>query len=273
MRVAGRASNKGCDLNRQSYLEVAEVELQVVADLGALGKAAAHQFTTLATSAIKNMGQFTVALSGGDTPRTLFSHLASGAGEAIDWSSVHVFWGDERHVPPMDTASNYRLAKECLLDAVQIPRANIHRIRSEEAAKEAARVYEAELRQFFDLAAGTWPRFDLVLLGLGDDGHTASLFPGMAALRERDHLAVSTFVPQTNAERITMTYPVINAASCVLVLVSGASKAAVVEAVLNNPPHLDELPMQGVHPRDGQLVWLLDVSAAGSINFSKPALE
>ncbi|WP_218110256.1 6-phosphogluconolactonase [Oligoflexus tunisiensis] len=259
-------------MNKRSYREVTQMELHIVADLKALGRLAADQFVMRAVTSIQNTGRFTVALSGGETPKELFIQLTADRASELDWSKVHFFWGDERHVGPMDKDSNYRLAKQYLLDPLQVPDANIHRIRGEDPVQSAARTYEDDLRQFFDPAPGTWPRFDLILLGLGEDGHTASLFPGSAALRDRVHLVAGNVVPQIATERVTFTYPVINAAAYVLVLVSGVRKSSMVQTVLENPPDPEKLPMQGVQPKDGQLIWLLDASAASILQAgaSKP---
>jgi 6-phosphogluconolactonase len=172
-----------------------------------------------------------------------------------------VYWGDERHVPPEHPDSNYRMAREALLDHVPLPGANVHRVPAEEPdARRAAERYERDLRAGFALAATTLPRFDLVLLGLGADGHTASLFPGAEALDETLRLAVATRGPAPPIERITLTLPVLNHAACVAFLVSGADKAAVVRAVLAEP-RSPLLPAQRVRPA-GRLVWLLDAAAA-----------
>ena len=253
-------------LTMQSYRENAGVELKVVADLAEIGVAAAFQFTNRAAASIQNTGRFAVALSGGATPCALFGPLAQDRGAGLDWQNIHVFWGDERCVPPYSVASNYLMAKEQLLDHVPIPAANVHRIHTEEPASVAASEYEAELRRFFKPTPGAWPRFDLLLLGVGEDGHTASLFPATAALREDVHMVARNFVLSLNAERITLTFPTINAAACVLVLASGAGKSAIVRSVLDTSPEIEALPMQGVRPRDGRLLWLLDAAAAADLS-------
>ena len=181
---------------------------------------------------------------------------------AVPWQHVHLFWGDERCVPPEDPGSNYRLAKETLMDHVSIPVDNVHRVRGELEPALAARVYESELHEFF---CGPRTRFDLVLLGLGTDGHTASLFPGSMALEEREHAAVSVeaFYQGRPAQRVTLALPAINTARQVWFLVTGATKAEIVRDVLAGPD--TGLPAQLVRPLAGQLTWLLDVAAANRL--------
>lgn len=159
------------------------VEVKIVPDNAALAHTAAQEFHRLAEAAVRARGRFSVALSGGNTPRAVYSLLA-GEHRQLPWDGIHIFFGDERHVPPDDPDSNFRMASESLLSKVPIPQKNVHRIRAELDAEAAAKEYEQELREFFQLMDHGWPRFDLVLLGLGDDGHTASLFPGSKALTE-----------------------------------------------------------------------------------------
>lgn len=231
-------------------------------DAPALFRAAAEEVSVAAQEAIAQQGRFTIALSGGHTPRGLYSLLATDKGRPpIVWRQVHVFWGDERHVPPDHPDSNYRMARETLLDHVALPQANVHRIPAEEPdADRAAARYEEELRRFFRLDGASLPRFDLVLLGLGAEGHTASLFPGTAALDETARLVVAAHVPALGTDRITLTLPVLNHAACVLFLVAGSEKAAAVHTVLEQPGGTP-LPAQRVRPA-GRLIWLLDAAAA-----------
>jgi 6-phosphogluconolactonase len=237
----------------------------VLPDAPALFRAAADEVIAAAQDAIARRGRFTIALSGGHTPRGLYTTLAAGGdgGSRIAWDHVHLFWGDERHVPPDHPDSNYRMAREALLDRVAVPPANVHRIPAEDpdAARAAAR-YEEELRRFFELDGTSVPRFDLVLLGLGRDGHTASLFPGTAALADTTRLVVAAHVPALGTDRITLTLPVLNHAACALFLVSGPEKAAVVHKVLEEPG-ATPLPAQRIRPA-GRLVWLLDAAAAAT---------
>jgi 6-phosphogluconolactonase len=206
---------------------------------------------------------FTLALSGGSTPLALYRLLAGPAGERLPWPAVHVFWGDERAVPPGHPDSNYRAARETLLDHVPLPPANVHRVPTEGGdPARAAAAYAAELRRFFGLARGGWPRFELVLLGLGADGHTASLFPGSAVLGERRRLVAAPWVEGLGAFRVTLTPPVFNHARAVAFLVSGAAKAASLVRALAAEGSAEETPARLIRPRAGELLWLVDRAAA-----------
>lgn len=242
-------------------------EMEVFRDAPALAEGAARRFGELAGGAIGARGRFVVALSGGSTPKALLGLLAgSPYREGIDWGRVHVVWGDERCVPPDDAQSNYRMAREALLDHLPIPAEQIHRMPAEDPDHEAAAdAYAATLRALFGLAPGELPRFDLIHLGLGTEGHTASLFPGSPALRERERLVAAPWVEKLGAYRITLTPPVINAAREAQFLVAGAEKAAIVRAIMTAPHNPDELPAQVVAPTDGRLLWLLDAAAAGEL--------
>lgn len=244
-------------------------------DPSALMHAAAEKVIAVATEALAARRRFTWALSGGSTPRRLFSLLSAVpyAGR-IDWDRVHFFWGDERCVPPDHPESNYRLANETLLSAIHPPSGNVHRMPGEvEPAAGAAR-YEALLRRaFFDtfgaVTEGGLPRFDLVLLGMGTDGHTASLFPGTPAAAEVHRWVVPTRVEQAVPHRLTLTFPVINAAAHVMFVVSGADKADRVREVLAQQRAVDiepSLPAARIRPVSGELAWLLDAKAAGRLH-------
>jgi 6-phosphogluconolactonase len=236
----------------------------VAPDPDALARAAAGEVARRSEEAITARGRFMLALSGGNTPRRAYALLADpreGFRDRVDWTRTHVFFGDERQVHPDDAESNYGMASAALLREVPLPPGHVHRIRGEEAdAEVAARGYEAELRSAFGLAPGELPRFDLVLLGLGADGHTASLFPGSAALEERSRLVVPPPVERLGVRRITLTLPVLDAARAVAFVVSGADKAERVADVLEGPGA--ELPAGRVRPARGDLVWLLDAPAA-----------
>jgi 6-phosphogluconolactonase len=240
-------------------------ELRIVADAASLNLAAAEEFCRCAESAIAARGRFCVALAGGNTPRGVYARLAAGLKNALPWEQVFIFFGDERHVPPEDPESNYRMARESLLSKVPIPPENVHRIQAELAAPAAAAQYEADLRDFFRLAAREWPRFDLILLGLGDDGHTASLFPSTAGLEERSHLVVANWVEKFAAYRITFTYPVLNHAGEVVFVVSGKAKAQILKDVFAADKH-GSYPAQAVHPDNGKLLWIADKDAAGLLS-------
>jgi 6-phosphogluconolactonase len=214
---------------------------------------------------VQRLGRCTIALAGGSTPRTLYRALAHGALRAqVPWSRIEFFWGDERHVPPDHPQSNYRMAHETLLSTVPVGPEQIHRIHAEEAdAGAAASAYENEIRATVPAEEGP-PRFDLILLGLGPDGHTASLFPGSDALSERERLCVANWVAAMNAYRITMTLPLLNAARAVMFIVSGADKAAIVRQVVRRDHPGPEFPAELVHP-DGELLWMLDREAASAL--------
>ncbi len=246
---------------------MAEPEIHVSPDAAALAREAAGRFVALAGTAIAERGRFVVALSGGSTPKALLELLAGAPyRDEIDWGRVHIAWGDERCVPPDDEQSNYRMAREALLAHVRIPSGQIYRMPGElPDPRAAADAYEATLRRLFDLSPGEWPRFDLVHLGMGTEGHTASLFPGSPALAERERLVAAPFVEQLGVHRITLTPPAINAAREVQFLVAGVEKAAIVRRVLREPRDPSELPAQVVAPTDGRLVWLLDVAAAAEL--------
>jgi 6-phosphogluconolactonase len=226
-----------------------------------LNQAAAQEFKNAAESAIAAHGRFSVALSGGNTPRSVYSLLAQEYKTSLPWSKVHIFFGDERSVPPDHPDSNFRMANEALLSHVAIPGENVHRILAELDPEPAAQEYENQLREFFHLANDAWPRFDLIMLGLGEDGHTASLFPGSSALAETSRLVVPTWVDEKKTFRITLAYPVLNHAAEVEFLVSGAGKAQILRDILNVSA-APTYPAQKVKPENGRLLWLVDQDAA-----------
>ena len=239
-------------------------EVRVVADEADLARAAASEFVERATDAVAARARFTVALSGGSTPRALYALLATDPAlkSQVPWDSIHFFWGDERHVPPEHPDSNYHMASEALLSQVPVRATNVHRVKSElEDADEAALEYEQALRDCFRLGAGDIPRFDLVLLGMGPDGHTASLFPGTDALSEHQRLVVANWVEKFDGDRITLTLPVLNNAASVIFLVSGAEKAETLRAVLAGDSP-EPYPAQLVQPSNGELIWLVSSDAA-----------
>ena len=244
-------------------------EIRVLDDAAGVSHAGAEEFATLARAAVTARGRFVVALSGGATPRRLYRALAEEPLRArVAWDRVEFFWGDERAVPPDRPESNYRMAATALLDRLPVEPARIHRIRAEALDRgEAAREYQAEIARVLAAdPAGPPPRFDLVLLGMGADGHTASLFPGSAALRERRRWVVSHFVPAVGADRITLTVPVINRAREIRILVAGPDKTARLREVLQGPDDPERLPVQLVQPEAGRLVWLVDRAAAGALD-------
>lgn len=229
-----------------------------------LAHQAAVEFEVRARAAIEEHQRFAVALSGGTTPGALFSLLASPEfAEDIDWPHVHIFWSDERCVPPTDRVSNYAQAKAALLDAIEVPQANIHRMRGELEPERGAQDYCDQLKAFF----GGDVVFDTIYLGLGEDGHTASLFPYNAALDVVDRPCVAVRVPDNPIAhwRLTLTYPVLNAAQAVIFLVEGAAKTDMLTRVLEGPTDAHQLPAQGVAPEHGSLVWLVDKAAAARL--------
>jgi 6-phosphogluconolactonase len=211
--------------------------------------------------AVRTRGKCSIVLSGGSTPRTLYSLLASEFREQIPWTHVHLFWGDERYVPPEDPRGNFRMAKETLLDHVPCPAENIHRMPTHfPAADTAARDYERTLRSEF---VKEWPDFDLVLLGLGDDGHTASLFPGSVALAERTRWVVAAHAPAEPRLRLTLTLPALTRAATVYFLAAGSDKAHALRHVLQGAGDWIRYPAAGVRLGTGNVIWWVDREAAG----------
>ena len=245
----------------------APIELRRLTTPQDLFQAAAEEVIRAATGAIAQRGRFTIALSGGSTPKNLYTLIAANASAGLPWAQMFFFWGDERHVSPDDPDSNYRMAKEALLSKVPVPAANIFRIPSEnQDAAAAADAYEQILREFFAVAPGEFPRFDMILLGLGPDGHTASLFPETAALQETSRLVVANWVEKLKTSRITFTLPVLNAARCVAFLVSGTDKAAVLHEVLEGNATAEKYPSKLVQPSEGKLIWFVDRAAASELS-------
>jgi len=227
-------------------------------------RAAAETFCQIGSDAIREHGRYTVALSGGSTPRDLHKELVTNFASGLPWDKVFFFWGDERHVPPDFPESNYRMARETLLSKLPIPGAHIFRMHGEiPDANQAAGLYEQVLREFFHPHQEAFPRLDFILLGMGPDGHTASLFPGTPALKEQQCWVAGNWVEQHSTFRITFTYPVINNAANVMFLIKGADKAEMVRKALKDPSA--NLPCQGVKPANGQLMWYLDQAAGARL--------
>ena len=218
------------------------------------------------TTAVKERSSASIALSGGNTPKKIYLQLAESYFRGrIPWRDLNIFWGDERCVPPDHPDSNYRMAKETFLSKVSIPSNHIFRIPAEmENPREAAKSYENTLRAFFKVRE-SMPKFDLILLGLGEDGHTASLFPGTTAEKEKQHWVVANFVEKLSAKRISLTFPIINNARRVLFHCSGASKAKIVREVFRDDISMDRYPAQRVRPNGGELIWLLDQGASSKL--------
>ncbi|HVX15058.1 MAG TPA: 6-phosphogluconolactonase [Pirellulales bacterium] len=241
-------------------------QIQVVADRDALCRAAADLFLSLSQAAVQQRGRFTVALSGGSTPRDFYALLANPDAPyrgQLAWDKLFFFWGDERHVPPDHADSNYRMANEALLSKAPVPEGNIHRIQAEMPdAEMAAHAYQENLQSFFQLSGDCPPCFDLALMGLGPDGHTASLFPQTAALHERDRWVAANWVQKLHTHRITLTVPVLTRAAEILFLVAGADKATALRDVFHGPYHPDQWPAQVFRNSAGHVAWLIDQLAA-----------
>ena len=237
--------------------------IRIFDDPEALSLGAAEFFADTARDAVAARGRFSVALSGGSTPRRTYEMLARPSFQGrVDWARTHVFWGDERCVDPEDPRSNARLATEALLRHVAVPAGQVHPMDCLPDPREAARRYEALLQNFF---TGGEPRFDLILLGLGENGHTASMFPGAAALAEAERWVAEVYVADQDLHRLTLTATFINRAATVAFLVAGAAKAAVVREVITGPRNPLRLPAQLIRPEPGKLHWLLDKAAAGAL--------
>lgn len=229
-------------------------EIVVLPDPAALAREASERFVALARSAIAAQGHFSVALSGGSTPRLLYEQLVA---QPMEWQHVHVFWGDERCVPPEHPDSNYGMAQRALLSQIDIPAHKVHRLKGELDPAQAALQYENELRVTF----GALPRFDLILLGMGTDAHMASLFPGTPALHEHRRWVMAQTVEKLQIDRLTLTPPVINHAANIIFLVAGHDKAAALQSVWHGPHDPDRFPAQIVIPMTGRVIWLVDRAA------------
>ena len=246
--------------------------IQCFDDAEQVSRAAADEFVRLGREAIAALGRFTVVLAGGSTPRRMYELLAGPPWrDQLDWGPVEFFLGDERAVPPDHADSNYRMAHEAMLKKLPIPAGRIHRLQAERADRDAATAdYQAEIARVFGIPpTADPPAFDLVLLGMGPDGHTASLFPHTAALEERTRWVVANHVPKLGADRLTMTTAVLNRAACVLFLVAGADKATTLAEVLEGPADPARLPAQLTRPHPGTLEWLVDRAAAVQLTWTK----
>jgi 6-phosphogluconolactonase len=245
----------------------APIELRRLTTPQDLFQAAAEEVIRSATDAVAQRGRFTIALSGGSTPRNLYTLIAANASATLPWNQMFFFWGDERHVAPDNPDSNYRMAKEALLSKVPVPPANIFPVPAENPdATQAAEIYEQTLREFFAVAPGEFPRFDLILLGMGPDGHTASLFPETPALQEKSRLVVANWVEKLGSSRITFTLPLLNAARRVAFLVSGTDKAAALHEVLEGSAPSEKYPSRLVQPSEGKVIWFVDRAAASELS-------
>lgn len=235
-------------------------DLRVFPDVNELSLRAAEAVTRTITDAMHSTGRCSLVLSGGNTPRTLYGLLASRFREQIPWAQVHVFWGDERYVPPSDAQSNYRMAKETLLDHVPCPAANVHPMPTHLSEPDAAaRAYEGTLRAYF---SGAPPAFDVVLLGLGPEGHTASLFPGSPALAEPTRWVLAVTAPADPPVRLTLTFPLLNRAANAYFLVTGSNKARALHQILTGTADRNTCPASGLRLASGTLIWWVDREAA-----------
>jgi len=242
-----------------------QIKYYVEPDSAALARRAVEYFVEMAGEAVEAQGRAHIAISGGSTPKAAFELLADSTQpwrSRMPWEKLNLYWVDERSVPPDDAQSNYRMTREALMDHVPLSPEQIHRIEGELEPEAAAVRYEEELRSSFHLDGAGSPRFDLVALGLGSDGHTASLFPHSQAIHETNRLVVANRVPQTGASRVTLTWPMINRARSVFFLVSGQEKASVLKEVLTGPHDPERLPSQLIWPSSGILTLILDKAAA-----------
>ena len=250
-------------------MEPASPEIIVVPNPETLARKTADIIYRRMQAILAASDHFSWVLAGGSTPKGLYALMAESPDyrDHIPWDRIHFFWGDDRHVPPDDAESNYRMAYESLLSKVPVPVENIHRIRTEMPdADQAAANYAGALGKFFKLPSDQLPRFDCVLLGMGPDGHTASLFPGTRALGETKKWVVANWVDKLKTFRITMCVPVLNNAAMVIFLISGPQKAAVLRDVLEGDFQPDHLPSQRIHPVNGKLLWLVDQPAAARLS-------
>lgn len=249
-------------------VELPPAEVRIFPNPDLLSRGAVDELTRVARQAVAARNRCTIALAGGSTPRALYSLLAADqqAGRnPLPWEKIHIFFGDERLVPAEHPDSNYRMARESLLARVPIPSGNVHRVETERGPEPAAAAYAAGLLETFAVPAGTWPSFDLILLGLGPDGHTASLFPGCQALDEQTLPVCATWVEKLNSHRITFTLPLINAAAEILFVTQGREKQPMLRNVLRGDPSGVIHPAQRVRPKQGRLLWMVDEAAAGAL--------
>lgn len=244
-------------------------QYEIHADPPALFRAAGEKFAQIANDAVKKQGAFFVGLAGGTTPRGFYLLLAQEGWRArVPWLQTHIFFGDERCVPPDHPDSNYRMAREALIERINVPEGNVHRMFGEDEPHAAAAAYEAEITRAFAQSGIKQPVCDLILLGIGPDGHTASLFPDTAALLEQKKLVMANYVEKFNSFRLTMTLPMLNRARNVLFLVSGEGKAAIINEIFMKWDRRFQYPAELVQPADGRLLWMLDRAAAAPMQAS-----
>jgi 6-phosphogluconolactonase len=244
-------------------------EVQILTDATAIARRAAEQIVESAVTAVKESRVFTIALAGGSTPKTLYSLLATDTTfkSQMPWEKTQFFFGDERHVPPDDPDSNFRMANESMLSKVSLRPEQVVRIKGEyDDTEKAAMEYEQALRSWFRLSDGQLPGFDIVLLGMGDEGHTLSLFPGTKALHDNGRLVMSNWIGKLFTQRVTITAPVANNSALAIFMVTKADKALALKGVLEGPYEPEQLPAQLIQPKNGKVLWLVDTTAAGKLS-------
>jgi 6-phosphogluconolactonase len=243
-------------------------EVRILGDGAAIARRAAELIVDAATVAVRERGVFTISLAGGSTPKALYGLLATDPGlkSQMPWGKTQFFFGDERHVPPDDPDSNFRMANESMLSKVSLKPEQVYRIKGEyEDAEKAALEYEQTLRSYFKLSPGQLPRFDVVLLGMGDEGHTLSLFPGTKALHDNGRLVMSNWIGKLYTQRVTITAPVANNSAVAIFMITKADKALALKGVLEGPFEPEQLPSQLIQPKNGKASWLLDTTAASKL--------
>ena len=243
-------------------------EVQILPDAAAIARRAAERIIESAAAAVKERGVFTISLAGGSTPKTLYTLLATDPAfkSKMPWDKTQFFFGDERHVAPDDSESNFRMANESMLSKLSLKPEQVLRIKAEyEDAEKAAKEYEQTLRSWFKLSDGQLPRFDVLLLGMGEEGHTLSLFPGTKALHDNGRLVMSNWVGKFFTTRITTTAPVASNSALVIFMITKADKALALKAVLEGPYEPEQLPSQLIQPKNGKLLWLVDTTAASKL--------
>jgi 6-phosphogluconolactonase len=243
--------------------------VRILPDGTTMAKEAAEELVRTAENAVKQHGRFTIALAGGSTPKALYHLLVEDPAlrNRVPWDKMGVFFGDERHVGPGHPDSNFQMATDALLSKAPLKPEQVKRIKGEYAdTEQAAREYEAEIRNYFQLRVGEFPRFDLILLGMGNEGHTLSLFPGTKALHETERVVTNNWVGKLFTERITLTAPAANHAANIMFLVTGSDKALALKAVLEGPYEPEQLPAQMIRPANGNLLWLVDTAAGAMLS-------
>jgi 6-phosphogluconolactonase len=247
-----------------------EREIRILPDGAAIAKRATQEFVQAAAAAVRAKGSFNVSLAGGSTPKALYSLLVNDPTlrSQVPWDKLHLFFGDERHVPPDHPDSNFRMATEAMISKSPLKPEQVTRIKAEYPdAEKAALEYEKALREFFKLKDGEYPRFDLLLAGMGNEGHTLSLFPGTKGLHADGRVVVSNWIGKLYTERITLTAPAANNAAEIIFMVTGADKACALKAVLEGPFEPEQLPAQLLQPKNGKLLWLVDAAAGSMLTF------